>query len=325
VRAGTLAAAAPAHMRALAQSGLPRPGPQTTSAPWLSEGNGPSKATAHAQRAPAPPAHPAPRNSPAWPMQPACACLHACTHHTRARPPPTLRAHSTLRALRAREAALRPNPAYMDAAAPAPAGPERITPHARMVAISWMAEAAEYLELQPATLHLAAGLLDRFLAAALPRGVPRSALQMVAVACIMVAAKELEVGPGPRGGAACGTARPQGARPRRRLSASSRPLPGTRAVSAPSRRCRSCGGAHALAVLLPLRHPRLRPPASIRSPRSAPAPSLPLTCAAPRPQCCRRSGLAPPPRPRLRSSTSTPGARPAASRPKWRRLRCTFW
>ncbi|KAI8477089.1 MAG: cyclin-like protein, partial [Monoraphidium minutum] len=69
----------------------------------------------------------------------------------------------------------------------------QITPAARMILVSWMVEVAEEFGLQPETLHLSAALLDRFLSSAPPGGVPRGVLQMVAVACILVAAKDLEV------------------------------------------------------------------------------------------------------------------------------------
>jgi cyclin A len=68
-----------------------------------------------------------------------------------------------------------------------------LTPQMRMIVVSWMIEVCDEFVLQPETLHLAVGLLDRFLSATVPQGVPRSVLQMVAVACIMVAAKDLEV------------------------------------------------------------------------------------------------------------------------------------
>ncbi|KIY97094.1 G2/mitotic-specific cyclin-A [Monoraphidium neglectum] len=63
----------------------------------------------------------------------------------------------------------------------------------RMIVVSWMAEVSDEFGLQPETLHLGVALLDRFLSAAAPHGVPRGVLQMVAVACIMVAGKDLEV------------------------------------------------------------------------------------------------------------------------------------
>ena len=97
-------------------------------------------------------------------------------------------------AAKAREAALRPDPRYLEArAAAAPAPREALTPQMRMIVASWMVEVADEFSLQPETLHLAVSLLDRFLSAAAPQGVPRGVLQMVAVACVMVAAKELEV------------------------------------------------------------------------------------------------------------------------------------
>lgn len=103
------------------------------------------------------------------------------------------------RSQRAREAALRPDPRYLEAQAAAAAGSapwacDALTPQMRMIVASWMVEVADEFSLQPETLHLAVSLLDRFLSATVPQGVPRGVLQMVAVACVMVAAKHLEVG-----------------------------------------------------------------------------------------------------------------------------------
>lgn len=55
-----------------------------------------------------------------------------------------------------------------------------------------MVEVAEEFRLQQETLHLAIGLLDRFLDA--NQSVPRCVLQLLAVTCILLAAKGLEVG-----------------------------------------------------------------------------------------------------------------------------------
>lgn len=99
----------------------------------------------------------------------------------------------------------------------------------RRVVVSWMVEVAEEFGLQQETLHASVSLLDRFLAASnvsrqsfgwlficfvasrmLPaeeahtpcppptalnhaQGVPRCVLQLVAVGCIFIAAKQLEV------------------------------------------------------------------------------------------------------------------------------------
>jgi hypothetical protein len=100
------------------------------------------------------------------------------------------------RSHRAREAALCPDPRYLEAqaAGAAAAGScDVLTPQMRMIVVSWLVEVADEFGLQPETLHLAVALLDRFLSATLPQGVPRSVLQMVAVSCVMVAAKDLEV------------------------------------------------------------------------------------------------------------------------------------
>jgi hypothetical protein len=68
----------------------------------------------------------------------------------------------------------------------------------RAVVVSWLVEVAGEFRLQPETLHLSVALLDRFLSAAAPHGVPRGVLQMVAVSCVMVACKGLEVRRGTR-------------------------------------------------------------------------------------------------------------------------------
>ncbi|KAF6257557.1 cyclin-like protein [Scenedesmus sp. NREL 46B-D3] len=65
-----------------------------------------------------------------------------------------------------------------------------LTPGMRMIVASWMVEVAEEFRLQQETLHLAAGLLDRFLSST--QDVPRCVLQLLAVACLMLAAKDLE-------------------------------------------------------------------------------------------------------------------------------------
>ncbi|KAI8471448.1 MAG: cyclin-like protein [Monoraphidium minutum] len=99
-----------------------------------------------------------------------------------------------IRSHREREQEMRPDPSYLEAhAALAAATGDVLTPQMRMIVVSWMAEVAEEFALQPETLHLSVALLDRFLSTAAPAGVPRGVLQMVAVACIMVAAKDLEV------------------------------------------------------------------------------------------------------------------------------------
>ncbi len=100
-----------------------------------------------------------------------------------------------IRSHRSREPALRPDPQYLEAAAAAAGGADEVlTPQMRMIVVSWMVEVSDEFGLQPETLHLAVALLDRFLSVTAPQGVPRNVLQMVATACIMVAAKDLEVG-----------------------------------------------------------------------------------------------------------------------------------
>ena len=123
-------------------------------------------------------------------------------------PPPIMRTFSATlprlhrsRSLKRREAAQRPNPRYRETHALAAGAADVLTPQMRMIVASWMVEACDEFALQPETLHLSVSLLDRFLSAAAPQGVPRGVLQMVAVAAIMVAAKDLEVGRAP--GRAC--------------------------------------------------------------------------------------------------------------------------
>eukprot|EP00879_Flechtneria_rotunda_P011673 GHRR01012193.1.p1 GENE.GHRR01012193.1~~GHRR01012193.1.p1 ORF type:complete len:326 (+),score=95.11 GHRR01012193.1:278-1255(+) len=61
----------------------------------------------------------------------------------------------------------------------------------RMIVVSWMVEVAEEFGLQQETLHAAVSLLDSFLSTS--NGVPRCVLQLVAVGCIFMACKTLEV------------------------------------------------------------------------------------------------------------------------------------
>lgn len=101
-----------------------------------------------------------------------------------------------IRSHRAREESLRPSPCYLEDhlahAGPSTGADSALTPQMRMIVVSWMVEVGSEFVLEPETLHLSVALLDRFLSSAAPMGVPRSVLQMVAVACIMVAAKHLE-------------------------------------------------------------------------------------------------------------------------------------
>lgn len=57
----------------------------------------------------------------------------------------------------------------------------------RRTCVSWMVEVAAEFDLSQETLHLSIASLDRFLSAT--RAVPRSQLQLVAVACLLVASK----------------------------------------------------------------------------------------------------------------------------------------
>lgn len=60
----------------------------------------------------------------------------------------------------------------------------------RSMCVSWMVEVAAEFELSQHTLHLSIASLDRFLSTT--RAVPRSQLQLIAVACLLVAAKHEE-------------------------------------------------------------------------------------------------------------------------------------
>ncbi|KAI8475366.1 MAG: cyclin-like protein [Monoraphidium minutum] len=80
---------------------------------------------------------------------------------------------------------------YIAAAAPPPPG-GAVTPQMRSVVASWLSEVAGEFKLQQETLFLGVRLLDSFQAAS-PAGVPRNVLQLVAVACMMVASKQDEV------------------------------------------------------------------------------------------------------------------------------------
>lgn len=60
----------------------------------------------------------------------------------------------------------------------------------RSMCISWMVEVAAEFELSQNTLHLSVASLDRFLSKT--RAVPRSQLQLIAVACLLIAAKHEE-------------------------------------------------------------------------------------------------------------------------------------
>lgn len=60
----------------------------------------------------------------------------------------------------------------------------------RSMCVSWMVEVAAEFELSQHTLHLSVASLDRFLSKT--RAVPRSQLQLIAVACLLAAAKHEE-------------------------------------------------------------------------------------------------------------------------------------
>lgn len=71
-------------------------------------------------------------------------------------------------------------------------GDDFVTPQMRSIVTSWLSEVASEFGMQQETLFLAVALLDRFQATS-PAGVPRTVLQLVAVACMMVASKQDEV------------------------------------------------------------------------------------------------------------------------------------
>eukprot|EP00879_Flechtneria_rotunda_P007205 GHRR01007560.1.p1 GENE.GHRR01007560.1~~GHRR01007560.1.p1 ORF type:complete len:297 (+),score=55.80 GHRR01007560.1:220-1110(+) len=71
-------------------------------------------------------------------------------------------------------------------------GAQQITPQMRMIVSSWLSEVACELNMQQETLFLAVAIMDRFLDASL--GVPCGVLQLVAVACMLLASKQDEVG-----------------------------------------------------------------------------------------------------------------------------------
>ncbi|GBF92345.1 G2 mitotic-specific cyclin-A [Raphidocelis subcapitata] len=99
----------------------------------------------------------------------------------------------------ARERELVPQADYLGARTQHPlqqqqqhAGERFVTPQMRSIVASWLSEVASEFRMQQETLFLAVALLDRFQALS-PAGVPRNVLQLVAVACMMVASKQDEV------------------------------------------------------------------------------------------------------------------------------------
>ncbi|KAF8063739.1 NLP3 [Scenedesmus sp. PABB004] len=97
---------------------------------------------------------------------------------------------------RALEAELAPAPGYLDQHQPGGGaggggGGEHITPQMRSIVVSWLSEVAAEFNMQQETLFLAVALMDRFMAGT--KGVPRSVLQLVAVACVLLASKQDEV------------------------------------------------------------------------------------------------------------------------------------
>ena len=94
-----------------------------------------------------------------------------------------------LNVLRASEASSTVEPDYLNIKhSPAQLSPDTfLDASMRQTCVSWMVEVAAEFDLSQETLHLSVASLDRFLSAT--RAVPRSQLQLVAVACLLVAAK----------------------------------------------------------------------------------------------------------------------------------------
>ncbi|WIA14428.1 hypothetical protein OEZ85_002954 [Tetradesmus obliquus] len=68
---------------------------------------------------------------------------------------------------------------------------EHITPQMRMIVCSWLSEVACEFNMQQETLFLSVALMDRFMCST--KGIPRTVLQLVAVACMLLASKQDEV------------------------------------------------------------------------------------------------------------------------------------
>lgn len=89
------------------------------------------------------------------------------------------------------EVQLQPNAAYLeDQHGPRFLPQLYLDSSMRRTAASWLVEVAAEFGLHQETLFLGTALLDRFLSAA--KGVPRTQLQLVAVACMLIAAKHEE-------------------------------------------------------------------------------------------------------------------------------------
>lgn len=88
------------------------------------------------------------------------------------------------------EAELQPSAAYLEQHGPAVLPEVFLDATMRRTAASWLVEVATEFGLHQETLFLGTVLLDRFLSAS--NGVPRTQLQLVSVACMLIAAKHEE-------------------------------------------------------------------------------------------------------------------------------------
>lgn len=95
-----------------------------------------------------------------------------------------------IRNLYVTELALLADPDYMQNHSADHQPKNYIDQNMRMIVVSWLVEVAAEYELHQDTLFLAAALLDRFLSVA--QAVPRSNLQLISVACMLVASKHEE-------------------------------------------------------------------------------------------------------------------------------------
>lgn len=105
--------------------------------------------------------------------------------------PPSLSLPSFCSVLYGKEAELSPNAAYLEHHGPCVLPDAYLDAGMRRTTASWLVEVSAEFGLHQETLFLASALLDRFLSCA--RGVPRTQLQLVGVACTLVAAKHEEV------------------------------------------------------------------------------------------------------------------------------------
>jgi len=82
------------------------------------------------------------------------------------------------------QAALRPASSYIQDVQP------EVNAHVRGVLIDWLVEVQIEYRLHSETLHLAVNLIDRFLSC---EPIPKTKVQLVGIACMMIAAKIEEV------------------------------------------------------------------------------------------------------------------------------------